>query len=597
MREKRQKRSDIQSKYKWDLSSLYTNIDDWNKDIDKIQPLVDEIKGYQGKIMDSSHNLLELLKKIEKLNRLIVNLYVYANMRYHEDTTNNEAIANKGKIEKLNVEVSEQTFFVNPEILKSNYSLIEKYMSELDELKIYRFNFEYLFRIKPHTLSDEEEKLLASLGEIIDTSDDIYTTMHNADLKFGSIVIDKKKMEITDSNFVKLLSNNNQEIRKKVFKKYYKAYNAFKNTFATTLKYNVKSSSFVAKTRKYDNPLQMSLYSNDIDVSVYDNLIKAVNDNLSIIHKYIKLRKRELGVKQLHMYDIYAKMINSDKKEYSYEEAFAIVKTALAPLGEDYINLLDKAFNERWIDVYDNEGKKSGAYSWGTYDSKPYLLLNFDGTINSLSTLAHELGHSIHSYYTNKNQPYVYSNHAIFTAEVASTVNEILLNKYLFNNTTDKKQKKILLNELMEKFKGTLYRQTMFAEFEKIIFEKEAKNEVLTEQLISDIYYDLNKKYYGNDIIHDQEICLEWARIPHFYTPFYVYQYATGISAACAIASDILNNKPGFVEKYKAFLSSGTSDYPINLLKQVDVDMTKTEPIIKALTLFEDAINDYMALE
>ncbi len=596
MDKNRKKRSEINFKYKWDLSSLYENDNEWQEDLKKYDLMLETIPQYQGKIMESSNSLLHVLSKCEETMRLGANLYVYANMRYHENTKDNESIKNKGKIEKLFTKTNEKMFYIEIEILKSDYQLIEKYMNELDSLQPYKFYFEKLFRGKKHKLTDPEEKILASLGEILDSSDDVFTTINNADIKYGTILINDEKIELTDGNFVKLLQDENQTTRKKVFKRFYKIRGELKNTFATTLKHNIKSSFFISKVRKYDNPLQMNLFYDDIDLKVYNNLINTVNKNLDVLHKYIKLRKRELGLKQLHMYDIYAKMVSGNKEEYTYEKAFETVKKALAPLGEDYISLLEKAYTERWIDVFDNEGKKNGAYSWGTYESNPYILLQFNNNLDSVSTLAHELGHSMHSYYTNKKQPYIYHGYSIFTAEIASTVNEILLNQYLLGKTDDVKEKKILLNELMEKFKGTLYRQTMFAEFEKIIFEKEENNEVLTEQAFSDIYYNLNKKYYGDDIIHDDDIKLEWTRIPHFYRPFYVYQYATGISASCAIAIEILNGNEEMLKKYKTFLSNGNSNYPIALLKELGIDMTTTEPIEKAIKLFEKTIDQYAEL-
>ncbi|MDD2490076.1 MAG: oligoendopeptidase F [Bacilli bacterium] len=596
MNEKQKTRDQIKEKYKWDLTSFYKNLDDWYLDIDKINPLVEELVSYKEKIMANSSNLLTVLTKLDDLKRLINNLIVYAYLKYNEDTSNNESNITKGKIEKINSEVDEKIAFINTEILKEDYSLVKKYLNELDELKIYQYYLENLFRFKDHILSDKEEKIIASIGEILNTADDIYTVIKNADLKYGKIIIDNKEIEVTESNYIKLIKSDRQDIRKKVFKKLYETYDEFKNTFAATLKYNVKNNIFIAKTRKYTNPLQMSLYNNNIDLLVYDNLIKVVNNNLDILHKYIALKKKELNLKEFHMYDIYASMVSNSNKEYSYEDAVNIVINALKPLGDDYIRVVKKIFNERMIDVFTNKGKLSGAYSFGSYDSPPYIHLNYNNTLDSVFTLVHEVGHSVHSYYSNNKQPYIYHKYPIFTAEIASIVNEILLVRYLLNNTNDIKEKKILLNQMIELFKGTIYRQTMFAEFEKILYLKEQNNEVLTAKLISDIYYDLNKKYYGDSIIHDQEISLEWCRIPHFYSPFYVYQYATGLAAACAIVSDILDGKEETLINYKKFLASGNSDYPINLLKKVGVDMTTTKPIEKALNMFNDIIDEYINL-
>ncbi|MDD4036302.1 MAG: oligoendopeptidase F [Bacilli bacterium] len=593
---KNKKREEINDKYKWDLSTMYKSDKDIELDINKLNILLTELLTYKDKIMSSSTNLLAVLQKEEQLDRILSNLYVYASMKYHEDTAIETAIKLKGRMEKIYVEASEKLVFITTEILKSDYQLVKEYLNKEPNLRLYKFKLERLFRGKPHILSDSEETLLAATSEIFSSSSNIYEVISNTDIKYDTVNIDNKEIEITNSNFVTLLNTNKQEDRKKVFETYYQSLNKFKNTFASTLKYSVKTYSLIARLRQYESPLHMSLYHNNIDVSVVNNLIEVVNKNLLPLHNYIKLRKQELGLKELHMYDIYVNMVSKSKQEYTYEEAFSMIREALKPLGEDYIKLLDKAYHERWIDVYENENKRSGAYSSGTYDSNPYILTNFDGTLNEVYTLAHELGHSMHSYYSNKSQPYAYSNYSLFTAEVTSLVNEILLSNYLLNKATNKNEKKIILNQLMEKFKGTLYRQTMFAEFELLLYDKEQNNEVLTEQLLSNLYYELNKKYYGNDIIHDKEIALEWIRIPHFYRPFYVYQYATGIAAGFSIAIDIIDGKKEAVNNYKEFLKSGDSDYPIELLKIVGIDMTKKEPIEKAIKRFESIISDYMAL-
>ncbi|MGI6325292.1 MAG: oligoendopeptidase F [Bacilli bacterium] len=589
-------REEIDDKYKWDLTKMYKSDKDIKLDIEKVNVLLTDLLNYEGKIMSSSINLLTVLQKEEQLERILSNLYVYTNMKYHEDTSIDESIKLKGKIEKLYVEVSEKLVFITTEILKNDYKLVKDYLEEEPNLRLYKFKLEKLFRGKPYILSDNEERILAAFTEIFSSSSNIYEVISNTDMKYEVINIDNKKIEITNSNFVSLLNIEKQENRKKVFKTFYKALNNFKNTFANTLKYSVKTYSLISRLRNYESPLHMYLYRNNIDVSVVHNLIEVVNQNLLPLHNYIKLRKQELGLKELHMYDIYVDMVRKSKKEYTYEEAFSIIRKALKPLGEEYIKLLDKAYYERWIDVYENKNKRSGAYSSGTYDSNPYILTNFDGTLNEVYTLAHELGHSMHSYYTNRSQPYAYSNYSIFTAEVTSLVNEILLSDYLLKNSTNETEKKIVLNQLMEKFKSTLYRQTMFAEFELLLYEKEKNNEVLTEQVISNLYYELNKKYYGKDIIHDKEIALEWIRIPHFYRPFYVYQYATGIAAAFSIAIDIIDDKKDSVKNYIKFLKSGDSNYPIELLKIVGVDMTNKEPIEKAIKRFESIITEYISL-
>ena len=589
------KRNEIDDIYKWDLTKMYKTINNWEADLKQLETLSNQVLGYKGKILNNPSNLLKVLDISHQITRCMSNLFVYANLKYHEDTTDNSSMKIKGKIEKLVTEVEEKNSFIYPEIIKGKWSLIEEFIKKEPQLGIYYFYLEKMFRQKKHILSNKEEKIIASANEILSSSSQIYNVIVNTDINYGYVKINNQKIQITDSNFVKLLNSKEQSTRKMVFKKYYATYHSLKNTFAYNLIYNIKSSFFLSNIRKYKDPLQMSLYNNDINLSIYNNLIKTINNKINIFHKYILLKKQELKVDNLHMYDIYKNLIDSND-EYSYEEAQKLVKKALMPLGSNYISIVEKVFKERVIDVYDNVGKRSGAYSWGTYDSPPYILLNYDGTLNDIATIAHEVGHSIHSYYTNKTQPFVDSGHDIFTAEIASTVNEILLFDYLFKNAKSNDQKKMILNKILEKFKASIYRQTMFAEFEKILFEKEKQKEILTEQLISDIYYQLNQKYYGNEIIHDKEISLEWARIPHFYRPFYVYQYATGMAAACVIADDILKRKAGFLKKYINFLSSGKSNYPLELLKDLGLDMSKTEPIERAIEIFNNYIEEYRKL-
>jgi len=594
---KRPKRVEISSKYQWDLSKLYNSIDEWEKDFIKINSLLENLIEHKGKVMDSSYTLLSVLVKYETLSRLLNNLYVYANMRYHEDTLNEQFINLKGRIEKLYTEINEQTIFVHTEILRSEYSLVKEYINKEKDLKLYEFKLEMIFKEKPYLLSDNEEQIIASMGELLVSSSDIYNVISNSDIRYGTIIIDNNEIEITNSSYIKLLKQDNQEIRKQVFKILYKSHDYLKNTFSSTLKHNVKSLSLIARLKKYKNPLEMSLYNNHLDINIYYNLIDAINSNINVLHKYVNLRKKALALTEMHMYDMYIDLSKETNKEYSYEEAIDIIKKALQPLGEDYVALIDRAYHEKWVDVFDNENKRSGAYSWGTYDSNPYILLNYDKTLNDIFTLAHELGHSLHSYYTNQNQPYTYSGHTIFTAEVASTVNEILLCKYLFDKSTNTIEKKLILNQLMEKFKGTLYRQTMFAEFEKTLYEKEQNNEVLTEKVISDLYYSLNKKYYGNDVIHDEEISLEWTRIYHFYQPFYVFQYATGISIAVIVAYAIYNGDKIMLNNYKSFLASGISDYPLNLLNKIGINMLDKTSIEKAIKIFSDTVDLYTELK
>ncbi len=593
---KRLKRSEIEKKYQWDLTKIYKTNKDWQKDIAKIPLLIDDLLLAKGQIMASEDYLYNTLKKEEALNQLLLNLYVYAKMTYDQDTTKEEALKRLGNIEKLLAETGEQLSFIKPEILKSDFSLITKFINQKKELKIYSFWFETLFNQKEHLLDDESEKVLAATNELLSSFGRIYDIITNTDLQYGKLKIKNKLIEITDANFISLLKEKEIPIRKKIFETYYTNLAYLKNSLASNLKYGIKSYDFLAKIRKYPSPLVMNLSLNNIDPLVYDNLIKTVNHHLPLLHKYLKLKKEDLKLKDFHIYDFYLDMDFNFEKKYSYEEAYQIIKKALKPLGNHYLSIVDKIFKENFIDVYSNIGKLSGAYSFGTFNEPLYIFLNYNGKLDQVSTLAHEIGHSVHRYYTTLKQPFIYADFAIFTAEVASIVNQLLLYRYLLNNSKDKEEKRFILIQLMELFKSTLFRQTMFAEFEKELYEKEANNEVLTEPLISDLYYKLNKKYYGKEVIHDSLIRYEWLRIPHFYRPFYVYQYATGLAAAVLISDNILSGKEKALSNYLKFLESGTSDYPLNLLKIAKVDMTTAKPIEKALKFFEKTINDYLKL-
>ena len=432
------------------------------------------------------------------------------------------------------------------------------------------------------------------MGEIFSSSSDTYDMLDDVDIKFKDIHDENGNLVLlSSSNYSKYLKNSNREVRKEAFNNFYGAYNDLKHTFASTLKGSVTGDNFISKIRKYDSSLQMSLFSDNIPTKLYDKLIEKVNSNLDIVYDYIKLRKDILNVDELHMYDIYVPLVPDTKKKYSYEEAVNLVLDALSPLGKTYINDLKSIIDSKCIDVFNNKNKRGGAYSWGSYDTLPYVLLNFENDFYSVSTLAHELGHSMHSYYSHKNREYHDSSYTIFLAEIASTVNEILLNKYMYKNSKTKEEKLYYLNNLLEDFRTTLIRQTMFAEFEKIIHEKEANGEILTEEVFSSIYLSLNKKYYGSDIVSDDLIKLEWARISHFYNSFYVYKYSTGISIACKIVSDILSNKDNALENYLEFLSSGGKTYSLDILKNVGIDIVNDDTIDKALEMFRDTLEEF----
>lgn len=515
-------------------------------------------------------------------------------MKSDEDTTNTKYIALKGKIENLEVKIAEEFSFVTPELLKTDYETIEKYYHECPALKEYEFDLKNIFRFKAHTLSEAEEKILSSLSNDLDYSNKTASIIRNSDIKFGTIKDeDRNDVELTNNNYSIYIRSANREVRKAAFNEMYRTYATLKNTLATTYAGEVDANIHLSKIRGYNSARERALFSNNVDISVYDNLIDTVNKHMDVIYKYYDLKKEMLNVDELHLYDIYADLITENEENYSFEEGKKLVTDALKVLGDNYSNNLNKAFTEKWIDKYPNVGKRGGAYSWGTYTSKPFILLNYQNKLDDVSTLAHELGHSMHSYYSKENNPYHCYNYRIFVAEVASTVNEMLLYKHMLKNTNDKNEKLVILNNLMELFKGTIYRQTMFAEFERDIYNKVENGEIITYDLLCDYYYELNKKYFGENVIVDEEIKYEWERIPHFYMNFYVFQYATGLSAASAIVTDILDNKPNAKENYLKFLTLGGSMYPIDELKVAGVDMTKPEVIEKAIKMFDGIIDEF----
>ena len=591
---KPRKREEVSDKYKWDLSKIYKNEEELNKDIEVIKTKVEELLKYQGNLVKDSKNLEEATNKYFEISRLIDKIIVYSHMKRHEDlsVSKNEALV--GKVDKFSDEISEKLAFYTPELLNEDYEIVEKYLKENPNLQKYAFMFEDLFREKDHILSLEQEEMMARLGEIFSIPENTFHVLDDVNLKFQNIKDETgKEVALTNSNYSVYIKSNDREVRKQAFESLYNSYNSFKNTFASLLKGNIKSNFFVSNSRHYNSPLEMSLYGDNIDKKLYLNLIEKVHNNLDIVHDYMKTRKKVLNLEELHMYDVYAPLVENSEKEYSYEEAKDLVIKALSPLGETYIKDLKTLFDSNCIDVYHNENKRGGAYSWGCYETLPYVLLNYEGKFTDVSTVAHELGHSMHSFYSCKYQDYHDSGYPIFLAEIASTVNEILLNKYCSQNAKTKEEKAYYLNNLLENFRTTLIRQTMFAEFELKIHDLEQEGVSLTEEVLSETYLELNKLYFGEDVISDDLIKLEWARIPHFYTSFYVYKYATGISVAARIASDILNHKEGALENYLEFLSSGGSNYPLEILKKVGIDIVNDDTIDKALELFRETLEEF----
>ena len=489
------------------------------------------------------------------------------------------------------------TAFISPEIIAASSELLEKYFKEVPELELYRKQIDEIIRMKPHRLSAEMEKLVALTAEMSQGPSDTYSIFNNADLTFPETEDENgEKVRLTHGRFISLLESSDKTVRKNAFEKYYATYEQFLNTLANIYNNQVKQQIFHATARKYNSTLEAAVDENNVSPDVYKNLVATINENLDKMHHYVKLRKKCLGVDELHMYDIYTPMIPDMAKEIPFEEAKETVLKALAPLGDEYVAKVKEGFENRWIDVYENQGKRSGAYSAGSYGAHPYVLLNYNGTLDDMFTIAHEMGHAMHSYYSNENQPYIYSQYKIFVAEVASTCNEILLMEYLLKNTTDKKERAYLLNHYLDSFKGTVFRQTQFAEFEMRTNAMVEAGESLNAENLNALYLELNKKYYGPDMISDKEISYEWARIPHFYYNFYVYQYATGFTSAVAIARSILAEGAPAVERYKKFLSGGCSDAPVELLKIAGVNLETPAPIQSALDVMGEILDEMESL-
>ncbi len=588
-------RKEIDEKYKWDLSSFFENTEEFLKAYEKVEQLIKEVVKFKGHIMESSDSLYNFYKTYEKMDRLADKVIIYAFLVCDTDTTESSNQKLKAKADKLMNNIQSELSFVNPEMLEVDYDYVLNITkdSKFDE---YRHDLENMFRFKEHTLSKEEESIIAKASNVLNVPDDIFYNLDNSDIKLGKIKTEDGSMvELTNSNYIKYLSSKNREVRKDAFNHMYEYFKGLKNSLASCLKGQVKGNFFISDLKKYNSPLEASLYSDNISINVYKNLIDCVHNNLDALYKYMELRKRALKLDEQHMYDIFVNLTGEEEINIPFDEGKKIVIEALKPLGDTYIKDLNKAFSERWIDIYPNIGKKSGAYSWGCYDSNPYVLLNYENNLDSVSTLAHELGHSMHSFYSKK-QTFINHSYPIFLAEIASTVNEILLNNYLYINAKTKEEKITYLTEFLDKVRTTLYRQTMFAEFEMLIHDKEKSNVPLTEEELSTTYYELNKLYYGDSVISDDYIRYEWSRIPHFYSSFYVYKYATGISIAIALASDILNGNQKTLDSYLELLSSGGKDYPLEILKSVGIDLEDDAIYKKAIDMFNEKLNDLESL-
>ena len=587
-------RSEIAVEDTWRLEDIFASDESWEKEFQEVKALIPAVKEFEGKLSESADILYDALQYQDQLLERLGKLYAYSHMRYDQDTTNSFYQGLDDRMKNLYSQAASQLAFIVPELLSMDEGRLNGFLSEKVELKLYEHSLDEINLQRPHVLSADQEALLAEASDVFGASGNTFGMLNNADLTFPVIKDENGvEMEVTHGRFSRFLESADPRVRRDAFKAVYETYGKFRNTFASTLSGNIKKDNFYARVRNYSSARHAALSENNIPESVYENLVSTINDQLPLLHRYIKLRKKVLGLDELHMYDLYTPLVKDVKMEISYEEAKEIILNGLAPLGEEYTNVLKEGFENRWVDVHENKGKRSGAYSSGSYGTNPYVLMNWQNNVNNLFTLAHEFGHSVHSYYTRKTQPYPYGNYSIFVAEVASTTNESLLNDYLLKTIDDEQKRIYLLNHYLEGFRGTVFRQTMFAEFEHLIHQKAQNSEALTAESLTKDYYELNKKYYGvEDMIIDEEIGLEWSRIPHFYYNYYVYQYATGFSAAAALSNGILTEGAPAVKRYIDFLKSGSSDYPIEVLKKAGVDMTSNKPILDACKVFDEKLTE-----
>ena len=584
-------REEINQEYCWKLEDIFDTDEVWRKEYQELQKGLELLRGFQGTAVRGPERLFTVLETLGNIEQRFERVYVYANQKYHQDTGNQKYQEMSGKAAALSVALSDAAAFLEPEILTLEDTRLEEWLEEYEPLRFYRRYLGEIMRRKPHVLSRELEGGLAKAKELGNSPQQIFMAFNNADIDFGTIQNEAgEETALTNGRYTSFMESENREVRRAAFQRLYQVYGKHKNMLAATFEANLKQARFFSSMRQYPSPLEEALDGGNIPAAVYTELIRAVHEKLPAMYRYVRLRKRLLGTEELHMYDVYTPLVKGAEKKYSFEDAKTLVKEGLAVLGGDYGKILEEGFQNRWSDVYEKRGKRSGAYSWGAYGTHPYVLLNFSGNLNSVFTLAHEMGHAIHSYYSDHAQPYIYAGYRIFVAEVASTVNEFLLISDLIRKADSRREKAYLVNYLLEQFRGTLYRQTMFAEFEKMAHERLAEEGSLSAGTLCSMYGELNRQYFGPDMVQDPEIDLEWARIPHFYTPFYVYQYATGFSAAIAIGRKILKGEKDSVEHYKEFLRGGCSMDPIDLLKLCGMDMTEKKTVEEALEVFESCV-------
>lgn len=588
------KREDVPEELTWDLTSLFASDDEWEKAFREAEEEISYVAKLAGSLSQGADAFLQATESVLSMSRKVGNVYVYSHLKNDQDTGNSHYQALNDRASQLATKASTAVAWFEPEVLALGEETLRQYFDENDQLTIYRHYIDHITTNRDHVLSADKEALLARAGDVFGASSKTFSVLNNADLTFPTIRDeDGEEVQLSHGNYSQFLESGNRGVREEAFKKMYRVYQSLINTFATTMQGNIKQHNFNADVRGYDSARQAALSSNQIPESVYDTLLEVVGEHLPLLHRYMQLRKELLATDELHMYDLYTPILGDDGPKFTYEEAQMMTLKSLTIMGEDYQGILQEAFAERWIDVVENKGKRSGAYSSGSYDSNPYILLNWHDSLDNLYTLVHELGHSVHSYLTHNNQPYVYGDYSIFLAEIASTTNENLLTDYLLKESNSDLEKAHILNHYLDGFKGTVFRQTQFAEFEHLMHEEAAKGVPLTADFLNQKYSEMNDRYYGPSVINDEEIAYEWARIPHFYMNYYVYQYATGFCAATALADKITHGETGALERYLDYLKSGSSDFPIEIMKKAGVDMTSRDYLDRAMNVFEKRLAEF----
>lgn len=592
------KRSEVPVEDTWDLTTIFKTDEAWETKFKEVEAAYPKVKDYEGRILESAETLLEVLEIMEKIELDVSHLYVYTHLHSDTDVSNAKYLGMQARAFGLVTKIESLLSFVTPEILASEESVVREYLKELPELAVYEHSFDRVYAGRPYTLTPKEESILAKVSGTTSLFDDIYGVYTNSEMKMPVVKdADGKEMRLSYGRYNVLRENPNKEVRREAFKAMMGVYGEHKNTLATTLTGNIKANNLNAEVRGYNSARHAALFSNNVDESVYDGLLNTIGENLNVLHKYVDVRKNILGVEEINMYDLYTPLVEEIDVEFTKEAAEEIILEALQPLGEEYCSVVKRAFDERWMDLVENENKRSGAYSSGTYGTNPYILMNWQNSLDNVYTLAHELGHSLHSYYTRTYQPQVYGNYSIFVAEVASTTNEQLLTDYFLKKySDDKHMKAYILNHYLDGVRATVFRQTQFAEFEHFMYQADQNGEALTGEMLTQAYFDMNKKYYGETMTYDEEIGYEWALIPHFYYNYYVYQYATGFSAANALALNILSGDEAKIEAYINYLKAGSSDYPINVLEKAGVDMNSPKPIEDTLKVFEERLEELESL-